>query len=176
MSTTLVDPYELVDQSKHPASAAAGPYGHPFHPMAVTLPIGAWTASLLFDLLTHLRGGDQALATGSAWLIGIGILGALGAAVLGVMDLSRLDNGTRAQRMALAHLALNTAALTLFAVGLVWRQGQGWHQPTVPWSQFLLSAVAFGVLGASGWIGGKLAYSYGVRVAHEVDQADAFVR
>ena len=61
-----------------------------------------------------------------------------------------------------------------FAVDLWWRQGEAWHEATVPWGQFVLSAVAFGILGMSGWIGGKLAYTYGVRVAHEVHQAQAF--
>ena len=176
MATTVVDPYELVDQAKQPATPAAGPYGHPFHPMLVTLPIGAWTCSILFDLLTHLRGGDQALATASAWLIGIGILGAALAALFGLMDLSRLPRGTQAHRMALAHMAMNSTALVLFALDLWWRQGEAWHQPTVPWGQLALSAVAFGILGVSGWLGGKLAYTYGVRVAHEVHQASGFTR
>ncbi|MFL6055426.1 MAG: hypothetical protein ACJ72W_21365 [Actinoallomurus sp.] len=36
--------------AKQPVSAAlAGPYGHPFHPILVTLPIGAWVASLVFE-------------------------------------------------------------------------------------------------------------------------------
>ena len=29
-------------QSKQPRSALAGSYGHPIHPILVTLPIGAW--------------------------------------------------------------------------------------------------------------------------------------
>ena len=38
----------LLQQAKHPVTAAlAGPYGHPFHPILVTVPIGAWVASLM---------------------------------------------------------------------------------------------------------------------------------
>jgi uncharacterized membrane protein len=38
-------------QAKRPVSAAlAGPYGHPFLPILVTVPIGAWVASLAFDI------------------------------------------------------------------------------------------------------------------------------
>lgn len=29
---------------------AAGRNGHPFHPLLVTVPIGAWVASVVFDL------------------------------------------------------------------------------------------------------------------------------
>jgi hypothetical protein len=34
--------------------------------------------------------------------------------------------------------------------------------------------VAVAILGASGWLGGKLAYHYGVRVADEHTQAEGF--
>ena len=27
---------------KHPGTTLAGPYGHPFHPILVTVPIGVW--------------------------------------------------------------------------------------------------------------------------------------
>jgi hypothetical protein len=39
-----------VEEAKEPATPAAGPYGHPFHPILVTVPIGAWIASVVFDL------------------------------------------------------------------------------------------------------------------------------
>jgi uncharacterized membrane protein len=38
----------------------------------------------------------------------------------------------------------------------------------------LLSIVALALLGASGWLGGKLAYHFGVRVADEATQAEGF--
>jgi hypothetical protein len=34
-------------QAKHPVTRLAGPYGHPIHPILVTVPIGSWTASLV---------------------------------------------------------------------------------------------------------------------------------
>jgi uncharacterized membrane protein len=41
-------------QAKQPVSAAlAGPYGHPLHPLLVTVPIGAWLASLVFDVASR---------------------------------------------------------------------------------------------------------------------------
>ncbi|MFF8882681.1 DUF2231 domain-containing protein [Streptomyces flaveolus] len=42
-------------QAKRPVSASlAGPYSHPFHPVLVTVPIGAWVTSLVFDIASHL--------------------------------------------------------------------------------------------------------------------------
>jgi len=48
---------------------------------------------------------------------------------------------------------------------------------TVPigaWVASFVSAVALGVLTVSGWLGGQLAYRYGVRVAEESTQAEAY--
>lgn len=39
---------------------------------------------------------------------------------------------------------------------------------------FVLTLIALAVLGASGWLGGKLAYTYGVRVADETTQNKGF--
>jgi uncharacterized membrane protein len=41
---------------------------------------------------------------------------------------------------------------------------------------FVLSAVALALLGVSGWLGGLLAYRYGVRVADEAEQASGYIR
>ena len=68
---------EPQQQAKHPVSLMAGPYGHPFHPILVTIPIGAWTASLVFDIASHVTTGHSFLAQGSLWLIVIGLIGAL---------------------------------------------------------------------------------------------------
>jgi uncharacterized membrane protein len=37
-----------------------------------------------------------------------------------------------------------------------------------------LSVVALALLGVSGWLGGQLAYRYGVRVADEASQAEGY--
>jgi hypothetical protein len=77
-----------LEQAKRPVSAAlAGPYGHPWHPILATVPIGAWVASLVFDVGSRVVTGGGFLARGSLWLIAIGVLGALAAALLGFLDL-----------------------------------------------------------------------------------------
>src|SRR5437763_12168206 len=98
---------EPAAQAKHPVSALAGPYGHPFHPMLVTVPIGAWICSLVFDVAARIVAHPQALATGARWLIGIGVLGALAAATVGFLDFFAIPAATRAHRVALTHMVLN---------------------------------------------------------------------
>src|SRR5438309_5758197 len=95
------------EQAKQPVSAfLAGPYGHPFHPILVTIPIGAWVCSLVFDIGSHLAAEARPLALGSLWLIAIGIVGALVAAMIGFLDLFAIPTGTAAFRTGLLHMTL----------------------------------------------------------------------
>ncbi|MER7475339.1 DUF2231 domain-containing protein [Micromonospora sp. NPDC000018] len=63
-------------QAKRPVAAIAGPYGHPLHPALVTIPIGAWITSLVFDIASHVVRDETFLADGSRWLIAVGVLAA----------------------------------------------------------------------------------------------------
>lgn len=161
-------------QAKHPVTSLAGPYGHPFHPILVTVPIGAWVASLVFDIASHVTTGPGFLARGSLWLIGIGVIGALIAAWTGFLDLLAIPAGTRAYRTANVHMTLNLVVTSAYAVGFVWRYG-GYHHPgPVPAGQLALSAASLVALAVSGYLGGKLAYRYGVRVADEAIQGTGY--
>jgi uncharacterized membrane protein len=156
---------------KRPVSALAGPYGHPVHPIVVTVPIGAWVVSLLFDLIGYVADDTEPFAVGARWLIGIGILTALVAAGFGVLDLLAIPRRTRAASVALTHMVINLIVVVLFAVSLGLRVGESGSTQTLP---LLLSIGALVLLGVSGYLGGKLAYGYGVRVASEADQAAGF--
>jgi uncharacterized membrane protein len=157
--------------AKQPRTVLAGPYGHPFHPVMVTVPIGAWVSSVVLDI-AFLTTDNAALAEASLWLIAVGIVAALLAALLGLLDLSTVPRGTRAFKTGITHATLNVVVVVLFAVGFWIRYGHGTE--SVPISGFVISLVAVALLGASGWLGGKLAYHYGVRVADEQTQAEGF--
>jgi uncharacterized membrane protein len=166
-----------VQQAKEPVSAAlAGPYGHPFHPILVTVPIGAWVASLVFDIGSHIDASATFLGRGSLWLIGIGVVGALLAAMVGFLDLLAVPTGTRAFRTGLVHMTLNLVVVTAYIGNFLWRDA-GFARPApVPVGPLALSAVSLAVLAVSGYLGGKLAYRYGVRVAGSSTQAEGFAR
>jgi uncharacterized membrane protein len=135
-----------------PASIA----GHPVHPMLVPLAIGLWLFSLACDLV-RIAG-----ATSSGWevaayytIIG-GIVGALAAAVPGMIDLLSLPR--RLRRIALLHMAVNLAVVALYVLN-AWLRARGAIGAGV-W----LSAIGVAGLGFSGWLGGKLVYEHGVGV------------
>ncbi|WP_433492716.1 DUF2231 domain-containing protein [Nocardia grenadensis] len=164
-------------QAKRPVSAVlAGPYGHPFHPILVTVPIGAWLASVVFDIGSRLVDDPGFLARGAQWLIAIGVLGALAAATVGFLDLFAIPTGTPAFRIALVHMSLNLAVTVAFALDFWWRVAGTDAGAAVAGGPLTLSIVAVVVLAVSGYLGGKLAYHYGVRVADERTQATGFRR
>lgn len=156
-------------RAKRPATPLAGPYGHPFHSFAVTIPIGAWIAAVLFDLVALVGDDAEAFTVGARWLYAIGVIGAVVAGVLGLLDYARLTPGTRARRIATFHMVLNLSALVLFAI--VWVLHLGSDEPTV--AGFVLGIVGLLGLGISGYLGGELVFRHGVRVADESDQAPA---
>jgi uncharacterized membrane protein len=161
-------------EAKRPVSRLAGPYGHPFHPILVTVPIGAWVASFVFDLASRLSDEPVVFAKGALWLIGLGLVGAAAAAMLGFLDLFAIPTGTRAFRTGLLHMSLNLAVVAIYVAAFLLRRGRLEQPDGVPVGLLVLSAVALGVLTVSGWLGGQLAYRYGVRVADESDQAEAY--
>ena len=164
--------YAAMDAAKRPRTALAGPYGHPFHPIAVTLPIGAWTCALVFDVGALFVRPPGFLELGAVWLIGIGIVGALLAAGLGLMDFLRLGKGVPAFRVAAVHLVLNVFVLVCWAVSFYLRM-LGEFNDSRTWT-VVSDVVLLAILGVSGWLGGMLAYRYGVRVATEATQREGF--
>ncbi|MDR2986415.1 MAG: DUF2231 domain-containing protein [Nocardiopsaceae bacterium] len=162
-------------EAKRPMTVLAGRYGHPLHPMLVTVPVGAWIASLVFDVASHIVAGPGFLSRGSEWLIAIGIIGALGAASVGMLDFYVIPAKTRAYRTVVTHMTLNLVVIAAFGFAFVWRLGQYHHPGPVPPAQLALSAAGLAFLAVSGHLGSKLAYRYGVRVADEETQGQGYI-
>ncbi len=163
-------PDEDISPAKRPATVLAGPYGHPFHPIAVTIPIGAWIASLVFDIIGLVSTDPEPFAIGSRVLIVIGVLGSIAAIFFGVLDYLRIPDRTQAASTATFHMGLNITVCGAYAVQLFFRS----TTDEIPVGTFVVSILSLLVLSISGWLGGKLSYRYGVRVASEVKQAEGF--
>jgi uncharacterized membrane protein len=161
-------------RAKRPLTPAAGPYGRPFHPAVVPVPLGAWLGSLVLDVGSRSGGPPDALATGSDWLLGLGLAGAAPSVVLGFLDLVQVPAGTRTMRLGLVHMALNVSATTLFLGDFLVRRRRVRDGDGVPTPLIGLSAAAFALLAVSGHLGGRLAYRYGVRVVDESAQLEGY--
>lgn len=126
--------------------------GHSLHAAVITVPVGAWSASMVFDLLGEERAADLTL--------GLGLVGAAGAAVTGPAQWQDATNDEAPRRLGALHALLNVAATGLMAGSwLLRRQGQRGFGVT-------LSTLGLGVNIASAWLGGELAYELGIGVNH----------
>jgi uncharacterized membrane protein len=140
--------------------------GHPVHPMLVPIPIGLWVFSLVADFV-FLSTGDPRWATTAFFTLGGGIVGALIAALPGVVDLLGLRD-PRAQRIGMYHLVLNLAIVALQAVNFWLRMDEG-GSDVLPRA---LSIVAVAALLAAGWLGGHLVHVLGVTQSQNAGEAE----
>src|SRR5437667_9812970 len=60
--------------------------GHPLHPALVHVPLGSFTAALLFDVLSRVGVGGNAMVQTSFYCIAVGVIVALLAAPAGLAD------------------------------------------------------------------------------------------
>lgn len=138
--------------------------GHPIHPIMVALPIGLLTMSLVSDLV-YLGLRTAFWYDMAWWTMAFGVFTGLLAGIPGYIDYRTTVQRVGAARpTALVHMWLNVGVLTLYAINLYLRHdymasGGGMLAFTV-----LLSVVSFATLGASGWLGGELAYRFGIGV------------
>jgi uncharacterized membrane protein len=137
--------------------------GHPIHPMLIAFPIGLWTTSFAVDIFYYFV-RHSTLIVISKFLIAAGCIGAIAAAIPGIIDWWALRDPV-VVKVANWHARLNIAALVVFAISLYLRmQRHGYlvgHQLTIP---FLISFVGILLIAVSGWLGGELAYRHGVGV------------
>jgi uncharacterized membrane protein len=139
--------------------------GHPIHPMLVPLPIGLWVFSFVCDLFFVFGSGAPVWSTVALYTMAGGIVGALAAAVVGLVDLLSLPPEPR--RTAVTHMAINLAVVVLYVINCWLRT----KTPDNPGGYVWLSVVAIAMLVVSGWLGGKMVYLQGVAVSAAGDEA-----
>lgn len=131
---------------------------HPVHPMLVALPIGLWVFALVCDVV-RATGGDIVWQTVASYCIAGGIVGALIAAVPGLIDYFSIDEAAM-RRIAILHLTVNLGAVIIFAINL-------WLRFRLPDNRYLalgMSIVGVLAIGVGGWLGGEMVYVEGMAV------------
>ncbi len=135
--------------------------GHPIHPMLIPFPLALWATSFAVDILFYFLRHPTLLIV-AKFMIAAGCLGAIAAAIPGIIDWLSIKNGD-VKKVANWHARLNIAALVVFAISLFLRMGSYsdlvGRRLTIP---FLLSLVGVILIMISGWLGGELVFRYGV--------------
>lgn len=138
------------------------PIGHPLHPVLVHLPIGLFILSFGFDVAWLLGEGQPWLVHATTYTIGVGIVGALLAAVPGLVDYLDIRRDHPAKRIATYHMILNLIAVGLYTGSFAIRY---WIvRDELSAGAFTLSTLGIAVISASGYLGGLLVYENGIAV------------
>lgn len=139
------------------------PFGHPLHPALVHFPIGLFILSLILDLASYIWDFSSVAVQASFYAMAFGIIGALLAALAGLVDWSDIRRDHPAKKTASTHMILNLTATALFGFNLFLRTGQP-EASRAPLSSLLLSLAGAGIILVSGYLGGKMVYDDGIGV------------
>ncbi|HVS20924.1 MAG TPA: DUF2231 domain-containing protein [Pyrinomonadaceae bacterium] len=141
--------------------------GEPIHPMFVHYPIALWTTSVITDLIFYFC-RNTSLVLISKFLIAAGIVGAILAAIPGIVDWTTITDPV-VKKTANWHARLNIAALLIFGTSLYLRMKNhgaplvGFHLK-IP---FVVSVAGWMLMAISASLGGKLVYEHRMGVKEE---------
>src|ERR1044072_837803 len=131
---------------------------HPIHPMLVPIPIGLWVFSFVCDLVYGFGGGGEAWRTVAFYTMVGGVVGALLAAIPGLIDMLSLAGAQK--KTALTHMAINLPVVALYVVNIFVRMGNPENLQLATW----MSVISIALLLVSGWLGGKMVFEHGIAV------------
>ncbi|GBE93417.1 hypothetical protein NCWK1_3179 [Nostoc cycadae WK-1] len=134
--------------------------GHPLHPLSVIFPIAFLAAALGSDFGYWLT-RDFFWARASLWLIGLGLIGGLIAAAIGMSDFLKIER-VRKRKAGWAHMILNVSILVLTLLNFILRWGDA-EARILPWG-LLISLVVGTLTSVSGWFGAELSYRHKIGV------------
>ncbi|HEV7334168.1 MAG TPA: DUF2231 domain-containing protein [Flavisolibacter sp.] len=127
---------------------------HPIHPMLIGFPISFFMGAFVFDLLSYIL-QQESLATTGYHLVIAGIIGAVLAAVPGIIDfLYTVPPKSSAKKRAAKHGLLNVTNLLLFIAIFFLRK---YESIDLLWI-VILEGIGVGLLSTAGWLGGTLVY------------------
>lgn len=142
--------------------------GHGIHPILTDIPLGAWSGTVLLDLVS-LNDESEGVARGADLTLLLGLAGAAGSAVTGWTDWSDLDGTDR--RVGLIHGLLNGGVTMMYFTSWLLRL-MGQRRTAIAISTTGYMASLF-----TAYLGGEMTFAKGVgvnRVAYE-GGSDEFV-
>jgi uncharacterized membrane protein len=126
---------------------------HPIHPMLVVFPIGLWILSLVCDLIFYMGWGELAWDDTAFYTMAGGIVGALLAAIPGLVDFLSIPSSWRSlKEMGLTHMVINLCVVALFSINLWWRMDKA----PGSFGPIALSILGGVFLAISGWLGSSM--------------------
>ncbi len=129
----------------------------PLHAVMTDIPVGSWTAAVLFDAIGALAGSETMDAAADA-LVLLGLAGAVGASITGMNDWAEVKREAP-RRIGAVHALLNVGAAALFGASALARRKNKSRA-----SARSLGALGLVVASVSAHLGGNLVYEHGIGV------------
>ncbi len=128
----------------------------PLHVILVEVPVGSWTATLLFDALSILSPNKKLDFAADATLL-VGLAGAVASATTGMHDWSEIRPAA-ARRIGLVHGLINIAATGIYVASAIARARRSRATGRA------LGTLGYLLVSASAHLGGNLIYEHGIGV------------
>lgn len=138
--------------------------GHPIHPMLIPFPIACFVLTLACDL-AFWRTSNDFWASASLWLLGIGLIMAALAAVMGLIDVMG-DDQIRNLSDAWLHAGGNVVVVLIELYNWYSRYEHG-ATAIIP-TGLVLSLVVVLILLFTGWKGWEMVYRHRVGVIDQM--------
>ena len=138
--------------------------GHPIHPMLIPFPIACFVLTLLSDL-AFWKSSNEFWSNASLWLLGIGLIVAALAAVMGLIDVFG-DAQIRNLSDAWLHAGGNVIAVLIELYNWYSRYEHG-TAAVIP-TGLVLSVIVVLILLFTGWKGWEMVYRHRVGVTNQV--------
>ncbi len=129
----------------------------PLHVIMTDVPVGSWTAAVLFDALGMLANSEK-MDTAADALVLLGLAGAVGASITGMNDWAEVKREAP-RRIGAVHALLNVGATALFGASALARR-----KNKARGTARALAALGFVVVSASAHLGGNMIYEHGIGV------------
>ena len=139
--------------------------------MLVVFPVGLLTTSLVWDIC-YLVTRNRSWGMISTATIVAGVVGALAAAIPGIVDWLAIPRGTRARRIGAYHLTLNLAVVGLFMVSLASRLMTPGGYDVAGITRMAPGWIGLAIMAVSSWLGGELVETMGISISDSAN-ADA---
>jgi uncharacterized membrane protein len=137
--------------------------GHPIHVMLVPFPIACFVGALVTDIV-YWQSTNMMWADFSAWLLAVGVVIAVLAAIAGLIDFIG-SRQIRNFRAAWIH-AIGNVTVIVLAIFNSFVHSRDAYTSVVP-AGLILSAITVLILLVTGWNGWTMVYRHGVAVMPE---------
>jgi nitrite reductase/ring-hydroxylating ferredoxin subunit len=135
--------------------------GHPLHPVITDVPLGAWTTAAVLDLY-EFASGDKKFSEGADMAVGIGLIGAAGAAIAGLNDWQFTND--KPKRVGAMHALFNITATGFYVAS--WLQRRRGNRG----GGISTGLIGFALSMAGAWLGGHLVYQEKIGVNHAPEE------